>query len=69
MFSAEPAESAPEVETTLQPLHVLLHAVERRALERALVAASQNRSLAARLPGNSRTQLYAKLTEHGLQRV
>jgi two-component system response regulator AtoC len=48
------------------PLDMEVHAAEKKALSRALVVAKQNRSLAARLLGVSRSTLYAKLEEHGL---
>jgi two-component system response regulator AtoC len=48
------------------PLDVQLRATEKKALERALHFAKQNRSMAARLLGVSRSTLYAKLEEHGL---
>jgi two-component system response regulator AtoC len=48
------------------PLELEVRAAEKKALERALVVAKHNRSLAARLLGVSRSTLYAKLEEHGL---
>jgi two-component system response regulator AtoC len=48
------------------PLDLEMRAAEKRALERALAFTKQNRSLAARLLGVSRSTLYAKLEEHGL---
>ena len=48
------------------PLDMEVRAAEKKALERALTVAKQNRSLAARLLGVSRSTLYAKLEEHGL---
>lgn len=48
------------------PLDVQVRVAEKMALERALHFAKQNRSLAARLLGVSRSTLYAKLEEHGL---
>ena len=48
------------------PLDLEVRAAEKKALERALVVAKHNRSLAARLLGVSRSTLYAKLEEHGL---
>jgi two-component system response regulator AtoC len=48
------------------PLDVQMRETEKKALERALHFAKQNRSLAARLLGVSRSTLYAKLEEHGL---
>jgi two-component system response regulator AtoC len=48
------------------PLDQELRAAEKKALERALEVAKQNRSQAARLLGVSRSTLYAKLEEHGL---
>jgi two-component system response regulator AtoC len=48
------------------PLETQMRAMEKDALERALHFAKQNRSLAARLLGVSRSTLYAKLEEHGL---
>ncbi|MES1173769.1 MAG: sigma-54 dependent transcriptional regulator [Myxococcales bacterium] len=52
--------------TAVLPLDVQVREAEKKALERALVFAKQNRSLAARLLGVSRSTLYAKLEEHGL---
>jgi two-component system response regulator AtoC len=52
--------------SAILPLDVQMHAMEKKALERALHFAKQNRSLAARLLGVSRSTLYAKLEEHGL---
>ncbi len=43
-----------------------MRTAEKKALERALRFAKQNRSLAARLLGVSRSTLYAKLEEYGL---
>jgi two-component system response regulator AtoC len=48
------------------PLDQALRAAEKIALERALRHAKQNRSLAARLLGLSRSTLYIKLREHDL---
>jgi two-component system response regulator AtoC len=48
------------------PLDTTLRAAEKVALERALRHAKQNRSLAARLLGLSRSTLYIKLREHDL---
>jgi two-component system response regulator AtoC len=48
------------------PLDLEMRTAEKRALERALRVAKDNRSLAARLLGVSRSTLYAKLEEHGL---
>ncbi len=56
------AEPAPAI----LPLDLEVRAAEKKALERALVFTKQNRSLAARLLGVSRSTLYAKLEEHGL---
>jgi two-component system, NtrC family, response regulator AtoC len=52
--------------TAVLPLDVQVREAEKKALERALAVAKQNRSLAARLLGVSRSTLYAKLEEHGL---
>jgi two-component system response regulator AtoC len=43
-----------------------VRAAEKKALQRALRFAKDNRSLAVRLFGVSRSTLYAKLEEHGL---
>ena len=64
----QPQPVEPDDNREVLPLHVQLRAVERRALERALDATHQNRVMAARLLGISRTQLYAKLGDHGLVR-
>jgi two-component system, NtrC family, response regulator AtoC len=52
--------------TAILPLDQEVRRAEKKALERALLFAKQNRSLAARLLGVSRSTLYAKLEEHGL---
>jgi two-component system response regulator AtoC len=59
---------APPLETaaSVLPLDLEVRTAEKRALERALRVAKDNRSLAARLLGVSRSTLYAKLEEHGL---
>ena len=62
-----PAAVAPtEVAAVILPLDLEVRAAEKKALERALHVAKDNRSLAARLLGVSRSTLYAKLQEHGL---
>jgi two-component system, NtrC family, response regulator AtoC len=52
--------------SAILPLDLEVRAAEKKALERALIFAKQNRSQAARLLGVSRSTLYAKLEEHGL---
>ncbi len=52
--------------SAILPLDLEVRTAEKRALERALSFAKQNRSLAARLLGVSRSTLYAKLEEYGL---
>jgi len=67
--SPEPAATIgpmTEVPSAILPLEQQIKAAERKALERALLSAKQNRSLAARLLGVSRSTLYAKLEEYGL---
>jgi two-component system response regulator AtoC len=60
-------EKAPqETQAAVLPLDLEVRTAEKKALERALVVAKHNRSLAARLLGVSRSTLYAKLEEHGL---
>jgi two-component system response regulator AtoC len=59
-------ESNGEAPAAIQPLDLQMRAAEKKALERALRFAKQNRSLAARLLGVSRSTLYAKLEEYGL---
>jgi two-component system response regulator AtoC len=62
-----PAPPAPsETASAILPLDLEVRAAEKKALERALRVAKDNRSLAARLLGVSRSTLYAKLQEHGL---
>jgi two-component system response regulator AtoC len=56
----------PSLAQAVLTLDLEVRAAEKRALERALTVAKQNRSLAARLLGVSRSTLYAKLEEHGL---
>jgi two-component system, NtrC family, response regulator AtoC len=58
-----PSEASP---SQVVPLDATLRAAEKVALERALRHAKQNRSLAARLLGLSRSTLYIKLREHDL---
>jgi two-component system response regulator AtoC len=66
-LAANPAAAAPtEVASAILPLDLEVRVAEKRALERALRFAKDNRSLAARLLGVSRSTLYAKLEEHGL---
>ena len=43
-----------------------LRAIEKAAIERALVEAQHNKSLAAKRLGLSRKQLYVRLRQHGL---
>ena len=63
----EPTVAADEAATSqVVPLDTALRAAEKVALERALRHAKQNRSLAARLLGLSRSTLYIKLREHDL---
>jgi two-component system response regulator AtoC len=59
-------ESSREVPADILPLDLQMRAAEKTALERALRFAKQNRSLAARLLGVSRSTLYVKLEEYGL---
>jgi two-component system, NtrC family, response regulator AtoC len=56
----------PETASAILHLDLEVRAAEKKALERALRVAKDNRSLAARLLGVSRSTLYAKLEEHGL---
>ena len=76
-LTSEPSASAPPpvdslvaehaaAPTAILPLDVQLRETEKKALERALHFAKQNRSLAARLLGVSRSTLYTKLEEYGL---
>ncbi len=60
------AEVAVPHESRVGPLQAELQAAERAALQRALRHAGDNRALAARLLGISRSTLYLKLEEHGL---
>jgi DNA-binding NtrC family response regulator len=48
------------------PLREAVSALEKRLIERALDRAKHNRAEAARILGIARTQLYAKLEEHGI---
>jgi two-component system response regulator AtoC len=52
--------------SSVMPLDAALKDAERRAIERALRHAKDNRTLAARLLGVSRATLYTKLEEHGI---
>ena len=61
----EPSAPA-QTDQAILPLDLEVRAAEKKALERALAFTKQNRSLAARLLGVSRSTLYAKLEEHGL---
>ena len=64
---ATSVDARPPADTqAVLPLDLEVRAAEKKALERALVVAKHNRSLAARLLGVSRSTLYAKLEEHGL---
>jgi two-component system response regulator AtoC len=51
---------------TVRPLREDVRRAERRALQKALIAAKGNRTLAARLLDISRRTLYSKLDEHQL---
>jgi two-component system, NtrC family, response regulator AtoC len=53
-------------ESRVGPLQAEVQGAERAAIQRALRHAGQNRTLAARLLGVSRSTLYLKLEEHGL---
>jgi two-component system response regulator AtoC len=64
--SGSAAESSHDAPAEILPLDLQMRAAEKKALERALRFAKQNRSLAARLLGVSRSTLYAKLEEYGL---
>jgi DNA-binding NtrC family response regulator len=64
--SSGSAESSHDAPADILPLDLQMRAAEKKALERALRFAKQNRSLAARLLGVSRSTLYAKLEEYGL---
>jgi two-component system response regulator AtoC len=64
--AASPALEHSALPTAILPLDVQLRETEKKALERALRFAKQNRSLAARLLGVSRSTLYTKLEEYGL---
>lgn len=64
--SGENAERSPTNDTPILPLNEQVRLAEKRALERALERTGGNRSRAARLLGVSRSNLYAKLEEHGL---
>jgi two-component system response regulator AtoC len=66
LASSSPAESSADAPSDILPLDLQMRAAEKKALERALRFAKQNRSLAARLLGVSRSTLYAKLEEYGL---
>ncbi|HYP97658.1 MAG TPA: sigma-54 dependent transcriptional regulator [Polyangiaceae bacterium] len=59
-------ENAPGSESRVGPLQAELQAAERAAIVRALRHTGENRTLAARLLGVSRSTLYLKLDEHGL---
>ena len=63
----EPTIAVPSVApSVILPLEQQMRDAEKKVLERALHFAKQNRSLAARLLGVSRSTLYAKLEECGL---
>jgi two-component system response regulator AtoC len=59
-------ENATPSESRIGPLQAELQAAERAAIMRALRHTGENRTLAARLLGVSRSTLYLKLEEHGL---
>lgn len=60
------AERLEASESVVGPLHEEVLAAERAAILRALRHAGENRTLAARLLGVSRSTFYMKLEEHGL---
>jgi two-component system, NtrC family, response regulator AtoC len=60
------SSSADRSQEIVAPLDDALKKAERKAIARALAAAGNNRSKAARLLGISRASLYNKLGEHGL---
>ncbi|MGB6064097.1 MAG: sigma 54-interacting transcriptional regulator [Desulfomonilaceae bacterium] len=59
-------KTAPPVEGDLRTLRDEMALAERRAIERALSTAGENRTEAARLLGIHRTGLYQKMKRHGL---
>ncbi len=59
-----PSASAPSVERL--PLREAVAALERKMILEALDRTAGNRSEAARQLGIARTQLYLKMTEHGI---
>jgi len=65
-LSAEAAPPAPASTYTGLPLREAVARLERDLLSAALRKAEGNRTMAARLLGIPRPQLYAKLEEHGL---
>ena len=60
------ADPPSETPSQVLPLEMQVRAAEKKSLERALLITKQNRSLAARILGVSRSTLYAKLKEHDL---
>jgi two-component system, NtrC family, response regulator AtoC len=65
--STDPAISAADLAAESMPLRALLAEVERRAIERALLACDGNRTQTAKKLGISRRQLFDKIREYGLQ--
>jgi DNA-binding NtrC family response regulator len=63
-FGSARSHSLPDEENL--PLREAMARVEKRLIERALAKTGGNRSEAARLLGIGRTQLYAKMEEHGI---
>jgi len=64
--TATVAQTSASLASEVIPLQAEVRRAERRALERALAQADDNRSVAAKLLGISRGTLYNKLQEHGL---
>jgi two-component system response regulator AtoC len=62
----EPAYGAMENSTEIIPLRALLSEVERRAIQRALLACGGNRTKTAERLGISRRQLFDKIREYDL---
>ena len=56
------------VAATIPPEGVNLEAIERDLIQKAMAQAQNNKSVAAKLLGLPRGQLYSRLKRHGLDR-
>src|SRR5262249_62006036 len=66
--AASGAAGPAEVPSAIPPEGVNLEAIERDLIKRAMAQAQNNKSVAAKLLGLPRGQLYSRLKRHGLDR-